>query len=127
MPTPLLKSLKEKTKIPTFGDLLIISVIIIFVILLQLTSNINSVVIAWFYNNEGKALKEIAVNGIIVCLLFGIYSIRRVTQYKKMIRRQLITEANLQSSQQQMAIVLNNSSTIVYTADPSAQNGNKYI
>jgi PAS domain S-box-containing protein len=122
----LFKSVKKKMRVPVFRELAIIAGIIMLVVLLEMITDIDEVIIQWLYVHQGGMFDEIVGNGTIAFLLLSIYSFRRIVEYKKLVKTQNATEVRLQASQRQLELLLNNSATILYTA-PDSNSGTSFI
>ncbi|HEV8282885.1 MAG TPA: response regulator [Chitinophagaceae bacterium] len=101
------------------------SIISVLVIIEKVTDWAEEIIFYLYHHKEGW-LNDIAINSVILGFLFCVYAISRLSKYKKLIRIQRLTECRLQSSQQQLEMILENSASVVFTADPS-ENRTTYI
>ena len=108
-------------------EFIIVSSIIVLVIILEWTVDLDDIIINLCYRHKQTLAEEIAANAVIVSLLLSVHHILRIRNYKKLIRKQTITETNLQSYQQRFEMILSNSATILYTAPPDGKSGTDYI
>ncbi len=89
-----------------------------FLLIFAVTVNWSQAVAGYFYKYNNYPLKEILINFAAFSSLLCIYFLWRTNKHKKYINIHREIENKLVASQQQMEMILNNSSTIIYTASP---------
>src|ERR1043165_4774597 len=117
----------KRIKFSPGREFLIVSAIIILVIVLEWTVDLDDIIINLCYRYKKTPIEEIIVNAVIVSILLTVHHILRIINYKRLIKKQAITEAHLQIYQQRLEMILSNSATILYTAPPDGRSGTDYI
>ncbi|MEO7961498.1 MAG: response regulator [Ginsengibacter sp.] len=115
------KSLAETMKVPAFRELVIVTVSALAMVILGLTMHWTEATVNYLYRFQETPLDDIAIPLMVTAVLLMVYSFRRNKEHIVFIKKLKETEASLKISGEQLEILMQSSSSILFRVKTDAE------